>query len=362
MKKKTTETLHLHDVVQGMKTEEMKHAARMIGFTLPSPAKKDAIMRRLETALIQDADAVLDGLTVHELRLVCRMLNEGGSIRIPAYGEDTFSLCAMKLTGSKVVEDVEEGIELQVTLPAEMADAFQPIVAEMLSAKEHDGIEEVEQAAAGILAICGTMPFDELIRQLARLFPDKSEGWLRLNMKRKYLFKGQSPREAPRTPFAATPFLGDSAHQIFFLRSAGEQQEADRQIDKSEAMSMGTMPLPSLITPGAKELLQIYINVFGKAEGEWTLHQAWQHAQFNFPQSMIENILQEVCETEEDISDELVSTIRQFLSHIPRWSMYGYSLADRAKSEGVSKDKLAETLERECFQKGLEIVLNKKDI
>lgn len=362
MKKKTTETPHLHDVVQGMKTEELNHVARLIGFSLPSPAKKDAIMRRLETALIQDADAVLDGLTIHELRLVCRMLGEGGSIRIPVYAEDTFSLCAMKLTGSEVVEGIEDGIELQVTLPIEMADAFRPIAAEMLSAKEHDGIEEVEQAAAGILAICGTMPFDDLIKQLVRIFPDKSEGWLRLNMKRKYLFKGLSPREDSRTPYAATPFLGDAAQQIFFLRSADEQPEAYRQIAKSEAMSMGAMPLPNLTTLGAKDMLQIYIDVFGKAEGEWTFHQTWQQAQFQFPQSMIESILQEVYEKEEDITEELVATIRQFLSHLPRWSMYGYSLADRAKSAGVSKDKLAKTLERKYFQKGLEIVLDKDDI
>lgn len=362
MKKKAVVPLHLNDVVQGMKTEEMKHAARLIGFSLPSPAKKDAILRRLETTLIQGVDAVLDGLTIHELRLVCKMLDEGGSIRIPFYAEDTFSLCAMNLTGSEVVEGTEDGIELQVTLPAEMADAFRPIAQEMLSGKEHDGIETVEKAAAGILAICGTMPFDKLIEQLVRLFPDKSEGWLRLNMKRKYLFKGQSPREALRTPYAATPYLGDAAQQIFFLRSADEQSESYRQMDKTEAMSMGTMPLPGITTPGAKDMLQIYIDVFGKTEGERTFHQTWQHVQFQFPQSMIESILQEVCETEEDITEELVVTIRQFLSHIPRWSMCGHSLADRAKSAGISKDKLAKTLERKYFQKGLEIVFDKDDI
>ena len=362
MKKKSAEVLHLHDVVQGMKTEEMKHAARLLGFRMPSPAKKDAIMRRLETALVQDADAVLDGLTVYELRLVCKMLDEGGSIRIPVYAKDTFSLCAMKLTGSEVVEGVEDGIELQVTLPIEMADAFRPIAAEMLSGKEQDGIEEVEQTTAGILAICGTMPFDDLIKQLVRLFPDKSEGWLRLNMKRKYLFKGQSPREASRTAYAATPFVGDLAHQTFFLRSADEQPEVYRQIGKSEALNMGVMPLPCLTTSGTEEMLQIYTDVFGKAEGEWTFHQAWQRAQFHFPQSMVESVLEEVCETEEDITEELVATIRQFLSHIPRWSMYGYSLVERAKSAGVGIDRLAKTLERQYFQKGLEIVLNKEDI
>lgn len=109
-------------------------------------------------------------------------------------------------------------------------------------------------------------------------------------------------------------------------------------------------------------MLQIYIDVFGEADGKWTFHQAWQRAQFQFPQSMIESILQEVCETEEDITEELVATIRQFLSHIPRWSMYGYSLADHVKSAGVSKDKLAETLEQKYFQKGLEIVFDKDDI
>ena len=362
MKTKTAEPLRLHDVLQGMKAEEIKHTARTIGFGLPSPTKKDAIVRRMETALVQEADAVLDGLTIHELRLVCKMLGGGGSIKIPIYAKDTISLYTMNLMGSEVVEDTEDGVELLITLPAEMADAFRPIAVDMLAAKEHDGLEEVEQAAAGILAVCGTMPFDTLIEQLSRLFPDRSEGWLRLNTKRKYLFKGQSPREDSRTPYAATPFLGDSAHQIFFLRHAGEQTETYRQADKCEAMSMGTMPLPHLDTPSASDMLQIYIDAFGKAEGEQAFHHVWRRAQIQFPKAMIESILQEVCETEEDISEELVATIRQFLSHIPRWSLYGYSLADRAKAAGVSKDKLAETLERNYFRKGLEIVLNKEDI
>lgn len=362
MKKETTVALHLHDMIQGMKAEEVKLAARTIGFSLPSPARKEQMAKRLESVLTQDADAVLDGLTVYELQLVCRILDEGGRANIPYRAEKTFSLCTMKLIRDEVVEAAGDVLVLQLTLPTELADAFRPLASDMLATKVADGIAEVEQAAAGMLAVCGTMPFDSLITELSRLFPEHSEGWLRMNMKRKYLFKGHSPREASHIPFAATPFLDEAARQIFFLRQIEEQQEQYRQADKDEAMRMGAMPQPELMTKGAKKLLQVYTDVYGEAEGKWRLHDAWIQAQHQFPSSMIESILQEVCETEEEISEELVSTIRQFLSYIPRWSMYGYSLADRAKAAGVSNDKLAERLEKDFFHKGLEIVIDKYDV
>ena len=362
MKKETTATLHLRDVIQGMKAEEIKLAARTIGFSLPSPAKKEQMAKRLESVLTQDADAVLDGLTVYELQLVCKMLDEGRCANIPYEAADTFSLCTMKLVRDEMLDGMGDTLVLQLTRPTEMADAFRPLASKMLATKTADGIAEVEQAAAGILTVCGTMPFGSLIAELVRLFPEHSEGWLRMNMKRKYLFKGQSPREASHTPFAATPYLGDASRQLFFLRQAGEQPEQYRRIDKDKAMRMGAMPQPELTTKGAEELLQAYIDAYGEGEGRWRLHGAWIQAQHQFPSSMIESILQEVCETEEDISEELVNTIRQFLSYIPRWTMYGHSLADRAKAAGVGNDKLAERLEKDYFHKGLEIDLEKYDI
>ena len=318
--------------------------------------------KRLESVLTQDADAVLDGMTVYELQLVCKLLDEGGCTNIPYRAADTFSLCTMKLVRDEVVEAAGDTLMLRLTLPTELYDAFRPLASEMLATKIADGIAEVEQTAAGILAVCGTMPFDSLIAELRRLFPEHSEGWLRMNIKRKYLFKGHSPREASHIPFVATPFLGEAARQVFFLRQIEERQEQYLQVDKDEAMRMGAMPQPELMTKGAKELLQAYTDVYGEDEGRWRLHDTWIQAQHQFPSSMIDSVLQEVCETEEDISEELVNTIRRFLSYIPRWTMYGHSLADKAKAAGVSNDKLAKKLEKDYFHKGLEIVLEKSDL
>ena len=49
---------HLHDVVKGMKMEDVKNAARTIGISLTGAAKKEAAATRLATALVRDADAV----------------------------------------------------------------------------------------------------------------------------------------------------------------------------------------------------------------------------------------------------------------------------------------------------------------
>ena len=104
MKKKTTAPLHLRDMIQVMKAEEIKLAARTIGFSLPSPAKKEQMAKRLESVLTQDADALLDGLTVYELQMVCKMLDEGGCANIPYEAANTFSLCTMKLVRDEIVD------------------------------------------------------------------------------------------------------------------------------------------------------------------------------------------------------------------------------------------------------------------
>ena len=133
MKKETTATLHLRDVIQGMKAEEIKLAARTIGFSLPSPVKKEQMAKRLESVLTQDADAVLDGLTVYELQLVCQMLDAGGCASMPYEAANTFSLCTMKLVRDEMLDGTGDTLVLQLTLPTEMADAFRPLASEMLA-------------------------------------------------------------------------------------------------------------------------------------------------------------------------------------------------------------------------------------
>lgn len=377
MKKKESKPLHLHDLVQGMKVEEIKHIARVIGFSLSggkshrmfskgrvvsrkgkSSPPKDEMVVMLETMLVQDADAVLDGFTVYELQLLCRMLENDGKVRIPYHAEDSFCLCAMQLVGNEFIKDSDEGLELQLTLPIELINAFRPLASTILIEKESDGMCEVEQAAAGILAICGTMPFDTLINELTRLFPNKSEGWLSLNLKRKYLFKGVSPREEGNVVYAATPFLGESARRLFLFRQFAERPEQYKQVEKTKALLMGKQPLPELTTSGAKEMRQLYIDTFGLSEGIHNYHQTWRSAQLSFLGNMMEEILQEVCETEEDITDDVINTIRRFLNHIPRWNLYGHSLVEEARALGVSSDKLEKALENQYFHKGLEIVFD----
>ena len=350
---------HLSDHLQTMRVDELRTAARTIGIKLPTGAKKEALCKALATSLITEADAVLDGLTVFELRMLTQILDNGGSKRYPVYYENVFSLSRMRVVNVEFVEKEnkdEDGIESLFTVPQELVEAFSPIIRQILADKEQDGYEPIEQAAGGLLAIYGTMPFDKLIEQLTILFPERTEGQLRLFLKRKYLYKGHSPYWEDKNAYAASPFLGDIKNGVFFDRSFwGLPDEYKPAPDKSVIMRYGQQPIPDICSDGAEELRQVYKEVYGESEGEDRFMSMWYEIQPTPLRMAIEKILQELCETEEDITPELVNVIKRFLNHIPRWSMYGYTVSDRALKSSVSKEQAERKMDNEYRSHAKEI-------
>lgn len=350
-RRKTAEReIHLISQLEAMKVEECRRAARIIGIRMPSGAKKDVLCKTLATSLIADADAVLDGLTVFEIRRLIEIIEAGGSRRYPPYMENVFSLSLMHIADAEFVEKVDEGggMESLITIPQELLQAFIPIANRMLGEKEQEGVEELEQAAAGILAIYGTMPFSLLIEKMSSLFPDYSEGRLKLSLQRKYLFKSRSPKWDANTVYAASAFIGADTVGVFFDRHLFQLPVEYKDLpDKETVMRFGQMPIPDICTPGAVELHQEYRETFGEEEGDWSFTGAWMDAQQMPLRNMTERILQELCVEEEDITVELVDTIKRFLNHIPHWSMYGYSVSDHARRVYGNGDQADRRIEQE---------------
>lgn len=341
-KKHQHETFRLKDQLQELKVEEIRFVARIIGITMPSGAKKDVLCKTLAASLVQEADAVLDGLTVFELRLLVQILDNGGSKRFPPYMENVFSLSRIRIANAGFVDKEGEdgGLDSVITIPDELCFAFTPIIRQILDDKEAYGVEQIEQAAAGLLAIYGVMPLDLLAKQLATLFPDWTEGRLKLNLKRKYLFKVRSPKWDVNTIYAATPFLSDEGMNVYFDRHLFQLPTEYKPMPSKDAiMRFGQMPLPDICTSGAIELRKLYKEAFGEEEGEWQFMDIWMDSQQMQLRDMTERILQELCETEEDITPELVSIIKRFLNHLPNWSMYGYSVKDHALQLSVSEEQ-----------------------
>ena len=309
---------------------------------MPSGAKKDVLCKTLAASLIREADAVLDGLTVFELRQLVQILDNGGSKRFPPYMENVFSLSRLRIDNAEFIDKEGEdgGLDSLITIPDELAVAFTPVIRQILDGKEADGVEHIEQAAAGLLAIYGIMPLTLLMEYLHSLFLDWTEGRLKLNLQRKYLFKVRSPKWDANTVYAATPFLDFEGMSVYFDRHLFHLPEKYKPMpSKDIIMRFGQMPLPDICTAGGAELRQLYRESFGEEEGDWQFIGIWMDSQQMQLRDMIERILQELCETEEDITQELLDTIKRFLNHLPHWSMYGFSVKDQTRRLSVSEEQ-----------------------